>query len=690
MNNLKNKLSQLKFNGDNEIESLNQFDINEYKFESNSILFFSDKPEEMQNEEGNIINNFINNLNKEVNLIIQQLNQKITNLKQKVNDLDNLNKKLAEEINGDTSIDKLKKLGISIEESRLLPRQNLITIDPKTNRFIGNETTIKIDSTQFYDIIIDITSIKDIIKGWEVKKSKRAINNYDQFKKDKVLKIGVIGNSNKGKSFILSKISKVKNIPSGTSIRTEGLSIKYPELEEYKDRKIVLLDSTGLESPVINEDINNNEENKETEIKQNEVKENKKEEKNKEENKEEDKEKKEENKEKDKENNEEKKEEEKKVETPKNENSNDDKNVSIKKDERKKENNIQNEISEKKNDSSVIENIDRSFQEKSKEKLITELFLQNYIINNSDILLIVVGILTYSEQKLLYKIKNQIIKLKLNKPLFIIHNLYTLTKIEQVEDYINNYLLKSSTFTLEKGHKISTQKKIKTGVYYYEKNIEANIYHLIFANEGSEAGDYYNNLTLNFIENSYQNVINLESFDIIETIKERFVDFSKDIIENCEPLTRNDFDNTNDDYIKLINKKPITLKKVLINELGISNLISNGFEPTYNLYQKENKIFLKLEACGNSITKASIDVKKGNIIIEGIKNKDKDPKNLEDNIINKRKYGKFKLDIPLSREFILKNETPNVYEKKGIIIVEFNMDEKKKEGELIIDEKDEI
>ena len=38
------------------------------------------------------------------------------------------------------------------------------------------------------------------------------------------------------------------------------------------------------------------------------------------------------------------------------------------------------------------------FQEKSREKLITELFLQNYIINVSDILIIVVGILTYSEQ----------------------------------------------------------------------------------------------------------------------------------------------------------------------------------------------------------------------------------------------------------------------------------------------------
>ena len=39
------------------------------------------------------------------------------------------------------------------------------------------------------------------------------------------------------------------------------------------------------------------------------------------------------------------------------------------------------------------------FFEKSNEKLITELVLQNYIIHNSDILLVVVGKLTYLEQK---------------------------------------------------------------------------------------------------------------------------------------------------------------------------------------------------------------------------------------------------------------------------------------------------
>ena len=164
--------------------------------------------------------------------------------------------------------------------------------------------------TDFYDIIVDIKSVKDICQGWEIKMSKRAEEDYAKLKEDKVIRIGVIGNANKGKSFLLSKISKI-NLPSGTNIRTEGLSIKYPDLDKYENRRIVLLDSAGLETPVLIDDENKKEEND-------------------------------------------------------------------------------------------------LFKEKSREKLITEFFLQNYIINNSDILLIVVGILTYSEQKLLNKIKIQL------------------------------------------------------------------------------------------------------------------------------------------------------------------------------------------------------------------------------------------------------------------------------------------
>ena len=62
------------------------------------------------------------------------------------------------------------------------------------------------------------------------------------------------------------------------------------------------------------------------------------------------------------------------------------------------------------------------FKEKSRERLITELFLQNYIINTSDILIVVVGILTYSEQNLINRVKTEIQRTRLKKlyMLFII------------------------------------------------------------------------------------------------------------------------------------------------------------------------------------------------------------------------------------------------------------------------------
>ena len=71
-------------------------------------------------------------------------------------------------------------------------------------------------------------------------------------------------------------------------------------------------------------------------------------------------------------------------------------------------------------------------------------------------------------------------------------------------------------------------------VYFYEKNNETKIFHLIYANEGSAPGKYYNQFTLDFLENNYQNVTHLKPFDVIKTIKERYIIFSKDIIEKTD------------------------------------------------------------------------------------------------------------------------------------------------------------
>ena len=564
--------------------------------------------------------------------------------------------------NNEEIINQLTILGMKENNSDSM---NNIKIDQKTGEIVGNEKLQNIVSIDFYDVIACINSIKDITKGWEIKMSQNAIKQYDSFKKDKVLKIGVIGNSNKGKSFILSKISKI-DLPSGTSIRTEGLSIKYPDTKLYQKRNIALLDSAGLETPVLKDIMKEEiEKIKEKEKKEDNNKDNK-----------------------DQKDNEEK--EEIKEEKVENEMNQEEQIIDDKKMEEK--NQIKDNENEKENDkgdNNFNNNKSEMFKEKAREKLITEMFLQSYILHNSDIILVIVGNLTFSEQKLINRIKREIKKYKINKSLFIIHNLKTYTHVQQVEEYINDYLLKSATFDLEKQDNISTKIKTKTGVSYYEKNTNPKVFHLIYANEKSEAGDYYNNFTLKFIENNFQNITDLTPFDVIETIKKRFKDISNDVLEkNTDKL---EFNNSNK-LIKLQKPKNIKLKKCLIDELGFSNLKPNGYEPTYNYYKKDDKIIIRVEIPGNNKIDSKIDYlgEYSVIILKGIKKKDKEPK-LEDNIYNSREFGDFELNIYLKTdEYFLKNEKPKINQKNGIVFLEYNLGEKNNETGAETKEDDEI
>ena len=431
-----------------------KFKISDYTSYLNNLILYTE-----HNNCEHINNNFL--LNSKLDIYSAYLKEKNRVLK----DLQKKNELLIQGINGDLDkINNLKNLEIKVEEN--------------------NNNITKQEVKNFYDVIVHIDSIKNINKGWKIDMSQEAEKNYQEYKNQKVLKIGVIGNANKGKSFLLSKISKM-NFHSDMRIKTEGLSIKFSDLKLFKDRKIALLDLAAQETSL-----------------------------------------------------------------------------------------------------SILDN------ERYRDKLMTEFFLQNYIINNSDILIVVVGFLTISEYKLLMKVKHEMERMGRTKrkiPLYIIHNLRALTTKEQIDDYIKNTLLKSATFTLEKGHNISTKLDKNSEVYnYYEigQDKEQKIIHLIYANEGSPAGKIYNQYALDFIENSYQDIPGLQPFDVIETIKERYIKVSKDIIEKTEKeekLTMDSFDNSVPNLIKLKGDNEIILKKCLIDELGFSSFFSKSFEPKDNI-----------------------------------------------------------------------------------------------------------
>ena len=438
---------------------------------------------------------------------------------------------------------------------------------------INSNYLYELDNTNFYDIIIDIKSIEDITNGWEIKYNKR---NIEYFQFDKIMKIGFIGNFNKGKTFILNELLKSGTIFSETKVRTEGLCIKY-DYGFNRKRKIAFLESAVLDN-VILEDNN-------------------------------------------------------------------------------------------------------SIQEISNDKIITDYFLQNYIIHNSDILIIVVGILTYSEQAFLNKIKREIQKSNYNKDLYIIHNLINFTTVKQVEYYINTILINSEAFTLKLYIKSNSLSPRNSGVCYYENNNnnKQKIFHLIFAKDGSEAGNYYNGFTLKFIEDSY-NSIELKPFNLIKTIKERFREISHKIIEISDKTI--EFDNMNKKLIKLNNPDKIILKKCIIDERGFLNFKENDGDPNlpYNYYLKENKMIVRVEAPGNCEIETHIEFheKYNTIKIKGNKKKDKEPAKIEDNIFNTREFGDFSIDIPFkSEEFLFKNEEPEIKQKIGVFILAYALEQKK-------------
>ena len=108
------------------------------------------------------------------------------------------------------------------EENKKLKKQFQIY---KKNDY--NEDFIKKALEDFYDVVINIKSISSLSKeeGWPIKINKefKVIKNKEL--KD-MFKIGILGNGNIGKSFLLSRLFNEK-IPVGYSVLTEGLSIKF-------------------------------------------------------------------------------------------------------------------------------------------------------------------------------------------------------------------------------------------------------------------------------------------------------------------------------------------------------------------------------------------------------------------------------------------------------------------------------
>ena len=259
-----------------------------------------------------------------------------------------------------------------------------------------------------YDMEININSILGFVKGWDIRYSDIGKKQSERYKKRPTIIYSIIGNKNRGKSYILSKIADRK-IPFGYSVTTKGLSISYPTFNT-----MTLLDSVGFESPLLENDgeeyrlkTDNQEENENFYQKSEELR-------------------------------------EKIQQLLKDENADPEDIIDLESEFFNNRNEFRNKIKDKDEQINFLTN----------ERRMTDFFLQRFIVENANVIILVVGKLSIDDQFFLNKLTKLIRdnnKVFLQK-IIVIHNLISMKEIKDVEDYIENTLNKSLTFTLIKSN----------------------------------------------------------------------------------------------------------------------------------------------------------------------------------------------------------------------------------------------
>ncbi|KAL4442563.1 hypothetical protein ABPG74_006965 [Tetrahymena malaccensis] len=250
---------------------------------------------------------------------------------------------------------------------------------------------------------------------------------------------------------------------------------------------------------------------------------------------------------------------------------------------------------EKKDLGNNFQNLQDEIILRNKFQKITELIQQGFIVQYSQILILVVSNINQEEYNFIYSVFysfGQNVSQR-QKKVIVLHNLKHINKPEYVETYIQEI---KDIFPLRQQQIYSFKEpQYKQNSIFIDK-INNNINHLIMANENSQAGDEYNKFAIDYLREQIVHCKQQIKFDVIQ----QFKNYLNQNIQSYLTLKCNKpiQDLKNKDFIEYDQQKNIIqLKKeyhiekvkYLQMNLGISqslcqySIVSN---------QQNNKLFL--------------------------------------------------------------------------------------------------
>ena len=640
INELNSKVSQLS-EKDNIINDLNKQLTEKTNSEKNKIDEINKKNEEFNKLKDDFNKSKIDNENK-----IKEKGKELSEKESKINELQN-------KIKSNEEIRKLKEDNklITLENEKL--KKIIMPSDPLINKKITNDISLSFDN------------IKSIKEGWDLSLSELGLKYFNT--PIKCQKVGILGNKRVGKSFILSHLFGL-NYPQIPIHSSQKISIK---IKQRKNKiKFMIFDSQGFNTPIL-EEKNINELNDANEVK---------------------------------------------IEQEKNE-----KNINNK-EKKEEKNNKEINISDKEQNITLINgtnsfnNISNSCFNLSEEeiegikkkhnleeliinKFLTEEFITSFMVDYSDLLIVVVGLLNHSDQELLNKVMEECVK-KDKKNLYIVHNLQSFITKEQVNNYIKNILMNSATFELEEKKEIimedlynsdegDDKENLEEGEdvtpnYYTSKYKSLTVNHLIFINENSDE-KFFNEFTKKKMANFFNNSQSTE-FNIYEKIKNKIFEllngYSKNEIKEENIKFEENQSEKNSRKIIYKGDENLKLRRYLKNEESETR---SEFRPKYSYYtsnkEGKEKLYILIETPGE-ITDENINLGKTKnnkeylIQYKGKKCLSEEENKQKDNIkIVGREFGEFILDIPIPLKGyeILNLKEPKCHNEKGIEIIEYEL-----------------
>ena len=221
------------------------------------------------------------------------------------------------------------------------------------------------------------------------------------------------------------------------------------------------------------------------------------------------------------------------------------------------------------------------------DRIMTETFIQDFILANCNIILIILGQLTQENQKMI----ERIIQHYYNKKIFIIHNFSNLAYVQSVEEKIRRDILEAFPVKEQKLMVFEDQIGNKNERQFIEERKGSYISHLIYAREETEAGNYYNDATINSMKMFLRTDLNYKTFNLVESFnnfccREKLKSYLSIDNNEVKDLKMQEEDN----YLRLNKKINFKIKQGVFNAFGtliMDNVQENEFEPAYKVYEND-------------------------------------------------------------------------------------------------------